>query len=277
MVKLEMTKMMGRYSQQQGLFGRESARLYFTAEAWGFLCLQCSGFLSLDELQLSKRFRVHRMIESGLVVKAARIQKTCTILRFATKRELKGLCGILGESIIAGQRCRLPKSAHPKSLWINDIINAVCGCNVRESGFVLRSEYDGIDLEFDGLCELYVTMRYSRYTYTNRTSKEECDPLLYSLICRCNPYNTFQDGDENAEQQQQEVSLADDCADELLIVHESEFEDPDGGRVYRVSGINSTNVIAVCVYPRHNNPLLGSEKLFDIVLAKELIRQRLTG
>lgn len=132
MVKLEMTKMMGRYSQQQGLFGRESARLYFTAETWGFLCLQCSGILSVDDFRLSKRFRVHRMIESGLVVKAARIQKTCTILRFATKRELKGLCSILGESIIAGQRCRLPKSAHPKSLWINDIINAVCGCNVRD-------------------------------------------------------------------------------------------------------------------------------------------------
>ena len=140
----------------------------------------------------------------------------------------------------------------------------------------MRSEYDGIDLEFDGLCELYTTMRYSRYTYTNRTSEEECDPLLYSLICRCNPYNTFRDGGENVEQQQ-EVSLADDCADKMLIVHESEFEDPDGGRVYRVCRINSMNVVAVCVYPRHNNPLLGSEKLFDIVLAKELIRQRLTG
>ena len=48
-------------------------------------------------------------------------------------------------------------------------------------------------------------------------------------------------------------------------------------RVYQVCRINSMNVVAVCVYPRHNNPLLGSEKLFDIVFAKELIRQRLTG
>jgi hypothetical protein len=36
--KLEMIKLLGRFSQQQGLFGRECAQLYLTAETWGVIC-----------------------------------------------------------------------------------------------------------------------------------------------------------------------------------------------------------------------------------------------
>ena len=91
------------------------------------------------------------MVESGLVVKAARIQKSCTVLRFSTKTELLGLCRVLGESVTAGQRCRLPKSSEPKSLWMNDVINVVCGSDEREAGFTARTPCNGIDLEYDGL------------------------------------------------------------------------------------------------------------------------------
>ena len=115
-VKLEMTKLLGRYSQQQGLFGRECARLYLTAETWSFISLQCSDILSEADFASSRRFRVHRAVESGLVVKAARVQKECTIMRFSTKTELQGLCRVFGESMTAGQRCRLPKSSKPKTI-----------------------------------------------------------------------------------------------------------------------------------------------------------------
>ena len=36
----------------------------------------------------SHRMRVHRVVESGLVVKAARIQKECAVMQFSTKIEL---------------------------------------------------------------------------------------------------------------------------------------------------------------------------------------------
>jgi hypothetical protein len=37
LVKLEMTKLLGRYSQQQGLYGQDCARVNFNAETWGFI------------------------------------------------------------------------------------------------------------------------------------------------------------------------------------------------------------------------------------------------
>ena len=99
-------------------------------------------------------------------------------MRFATKKELQGLCRVVVESVTAGQRCRLPKSLKPRSLWINDIINAVPGSDVREPDFVARTPNDGVDLEFDGVSEIFITIRYSRYAYTAGTTAEGCDPTL---------------------------------------------------------------------------------------------------
>jgi hypothetical protein len=280
LVKLELVKLLGRYSQQQGLFGRECARLYLTAETWGFLCLWCMDVLNTSDFGSSKRFRVHRMVESGLVVKAARVQKSCTIMRFSTKTELKGLSRVLGESVTAGQRCRLPKSSEPKSLRINDIINVVCGSDARESGFSARTPYDGIDLEYDGMCELFITVRYSRYAYSRNTSilgiAGGCDPLLYSLISHSNPYDKVHNNNgELTDQANNTVSSIDDDYD--TVVEESEFEDSDG-RLYRVlTKKNTMRVVAMCIYPNDNNAMLGCMKSFDLALAKELIRKRLFG
>jgi hypothetical protein len=57
----------------------------FTAEAWGFLCLQFFDIFDAAGCGTSIRLRHHRVIESGLVIKAARVSKHCTILRFETK------------------------------------------------------------------------------------------------------------------------------------------------------------------------------------------------
>lgn len=270
--KLEMMKLLGRYSQQQGLFGREFARMYFTAETWGFLCVQFTNLFSRPaDFEVSHRMRLHRVVESGLVVKAARIQKRCAVMRFSTKMELLGLCRVFGESVTAGQRCRLPKISSPKSLWINDVINVVCGSDTHEPVFSTRTPHDGIDLEFDGMCELFITIRYTRYAYTpnNIEPTGGCDPLLSSLIRRSNPHKHFSYG------------LRDEVVphfdnDSVTIVHESEFEDDDGC-VYRVTNMNSTHVDARCCYPKHENPKYGCEKTFDRALTKELIQRRLNG
>ena len=231
--------------------------------------MQCSDILCTSAPASSTRIRVHRVVESGLVVKAARVKKVCTILRFATKSELRGLCRVFGESTTAGQRCRLPKSSEPKVLWINDIINVVCGSDVGESGFTPRTAHDGIDLEFDGLSELFITIRYSRYAFTRRTSgglEDGCDPLLSSLICHSNPYKSAGDEDDPV--------VADN--DDNAIFEDSEFEDDDG-RLYRVLQIHATNVVATCIYPRLGNDMYRTNKVFDAVLVKDLIQQRLTG
>lgn len=274
LVKLEMAKLLGRYSQQQGLYGRECARLYFTAETWGFLCLQCTNLFSASDFRPSKRTRLHRVVQSGLVVKAARVHKTCVLLRFETKMELQGLCHILGESVTTGQRCRLPKISAPKSLWINDLINVVCGSDVSESIFVARTTCDGIDLEFDGASELFITIRYTRYAYTKSSHDiaGRCDPLLSSLICRLNPYKQKFDNGILVDVEETNIEGENDST---ASVHESdEFEDDDGC-VYRVSSANSTHVSAKCFYPRRDNDMYGCEKEFDLSLAKKLIQQRL--
>ena len=279
LLKLEMMKLLGRYSQQQGLYGRESARLSFSAETWGFLCMLCTNPFSVSEVRASKRFRLHRVIESGLVVKAARVQKTCVLLRFATKTELQALCRILGESVTAGQRCRgLPKISAPKSLWINDLINVVCGSDVCEPTFSSRTTCDGIDLEFDGICELFITIRYTRYAYTKSSHgiTGGCDPLLSSLICRLNPYKQQFNNDGILEEVDGTSNEEVDDDATTTCVHESdEFEDDDGC-VYRVSSmLDSTHVSAKCYYPRRDNSMYGCEKVFDLARTKILIQRRL--
>jgi hypothetical protein len=185
-------KLLGRYSQQQGINSKSHCRLSnFSAETWCFLQKQfcdlfpeCGG----DEYGLSKRVRVHRVTESGLVVKAARVVSNCTIMRFETLVQLRRFCLVFGESVIAGLRCRLPKVASPKILHQNDIINVVCGSLGKEEPFNSRTVHDGIDLEFDSTSELFITVRYQRYAYTTPNVLSGCDPLLSSLIHRRNPY-----------------------------------------------------------------------------------------
>jgi hypothetical protein len=266
-IKMEMTKLLGRYSQQQGLYGKEHCRLSnVTPETWGFLKQQfgnlvgdSSGCAGLS----SSRVRVYRVSESGLVVRAARIKKSCTLLRFETKSHLRQLCKVFGESVTAGQRCRLPKVASPKTLWKNDVINVVCGSDESEPVFNLKTVHDGIDLEFDGSCELFITIRYRRYAYSSNL--EGCDPLLASLICRqsLSASTPTSDNDESENH------------DDNMILSGSEFEDKTDGCLYRVIGIDSSRLVrAKCFYPHRDNNLFGCEKLFDIVLATELIQQR---
>jgi hypothetical protein len=266
-IKMEMIRLLGRYSQQQGLYGRERGRLTnVTCETWGFLYRQFGNLFVESGCGLSSRVRVYRVTESGLVVKAARIKKTCIVWRFETKRHLRQLCNVFGESVTAGQRCRLPKVTVPKTLWKNDVINVVCGNDDCEPVFNPRTERDGIDLEFDGSCELFITIRYRRYAYT--TCLQGCDPLLASLICRHSPYADSID-DDNEQNENEE--------DDTTILAGSEFQDVDGC-LYLVIGIDATRQVrAKCCYPRRNNELFGYEKSFDMLVTKDLIQQRLNG
>ena len=196
-----------------------------------------------------------------MVVKAARVNKSCTVLRFETKTHLRRLCNVFGESATAGQRCRLPKISRPKCLWQNDIVNVVHGSDNGEALSNPKTVRDGIDLEFDGCSELFITIRYRRFTYTaNSLTDADCDPLLSSLIRRCDPHTCSHE-------------LV-DLDDTTRIMNGSEMEDHDG-RLYRVVGMNSTHVSAICCYPQRNNAFYGKEKSFAIQFAMELIELRL--
>jgi hypothetical protein len=103
-----------------------------------------------------------------------------------------------------------------------------------------------------------------RYAYT--TDLAGCDPLLSSLIRRCDPYSC---------DRVLEVGTGED--DTTVMYGSSEFVDVDG-RLYRVTGMDdATHVLATCFYPRRNNELLGCEKSFNLPLSKELIQPRLNG
>jgi hypothetical protein len=118
------------------------------------------------------------------VVKAAQVSKNCTILRFEAKSHIQRLCYVFGESVTAGLRFRLPKISAPKGLWQNDIINVVCGSDAQEPVFNSKTVCHGIDLEFEGCGELFVTIRYRSYPFSaNNLVVAECDPLLFALIC----------------------------------------------------------------------------------------------
>jgi hypothetical protein len=154
----------------------------------------------------------------------------------------------------------------PKTLWKNDIINVVCGSEDCEPEFNPTTIRDGIDLEFDGTCELFITIRYRRYAYS--ASLEGCDPLLASLICRHSLYATTHLNDDHGDDEDTIEGK------DMDIMTGSEFMDNDGC-LYRVIKVDLMHVHGKCVYPRQNNDHFGKDKLFDILLAKELIQQRL--
>ena len=266
-VKLEITKLLGRYLHLQGLYCKEHCRLSnFTAEAWGCLRLQFDDIFDDAACGMSTRIRRHRVNESGLVVKAVQVSSSCTILRFETKTHLQHLCNVFGELATVGQRCRLPKISVPKPLWRNDIINVVYGSDIQEPVFNAKTVCDGIDLEFDGRSELFITVRYRRFSYTGANSLvvSECDPLLSALICRRDPYDDLR-AHEPAEE------------DHVIIAHGSEFQDYDGCLYEVLISVGTTHVRCRCIYPQRDNPLHGLEKLFNLPTAHELIERRLRG
>ena len=206
------------------------------------------------------------------MVRAVQVmKKRCTVLRFETKAHLHGFCSVFGESSCAGQRCQLPRIASPKSLWQNDIVNVVCGSDVCEAPFDARTVRDGIDLEFDGGGELFITVRYRQFAYTaNSLHSADCDELLSSLIRRCNPALLLCCNDGHLI-----VEAPDATTITSMIVSGSEFQDNDNDCLYQVVATNSTHVIAICFYPKTNNVFFGTRKSFDIESAKELIEMRL--
>jgi hypothetical protein len=130
--------------------------------------------------------------------------------------------------------------------------------------FNVKTVQDGIDLEFDGSCKLYITIRFRRYAYSSNL--EGCDPLLASQSLLGPTPSTSDDVDnDNSE------------TDGYMITVGSEFEDDtDDGCLYRVIGINASHVRAKCFYPRRDIDRFGCEKLFEIALATDFIKQRAT-
>ena len=179
-IKMEITKLLGRCSQQQGLFGRKRGRLTNVniREMGFFLNRQFANLFGDSGSGLSTRVCLYRVTESGLVVKAARSKKTCIVWQFETVAHLRQLGNVFGESVTARQQCCLPKVSLPKTLWKNNIINVVWGNNESEPIFNSRTECDGIDLGYDGSAELFITIRCRRNAYT--ASLHGCDPLPVS-------------------------------------------------------------------------------------------------
>ena len=68
----------------------------------------------------------------------------------------------------------------------------------------------------------------------------------------------------------------DNYQSESVVVKESEFQDGNGW-LWQVTHKNTMDFIAKCIYPKHNNAMHGCLKSFNFALAKQWIRQRLTG
>ena len=64
-LKLEMTKLLGRYSNLQGLYCKEACRLSnFTPETWGFLRWQFHDIFEDADCGMSTRIHCHRLTET---------------------------------------------------------------------------------------------------------------------------------------------------------------------------------------------------------------------
>jgi hypothetical protein len=183
------------------------------------------------------------------------------------------LCDVFGEAITAGQRCRLPKIRSPKPLSKNDIVNVVCGSETPEEVYNPQTLCNGIDMEFDGISDLFICIRFHRTAYIGvKSDTEAIDPLLSSLISQHNPYQQHigQIGSELETSRQGNPQVT-------HIAEESEFE--YDGCIFRVTKTNRERdgcINAKCIYPRGTDNLwYDTERTFDIELVKDLIAERL--
>jgi hypothetical protein len=244
-------KLLGRVSENQGLYpkGRSSVRL--SAEAWCYLQSKIG-----DSIPIRERCRntVKRAVGSGLVLSTQRDSRPSQLYRFETMNDMQVLVQILGETAIADVRKRKPRLGKELVLRSLDTINVVpCSFeeHEREAPFSRYSEEDGVDLEYDG-DELHITIRYRQYILNRNTAGllVGCPSvLLERLINRQALLVDDADDDDADDDDDNGGGVDNDDENDNDIEEDSEFM--MGNLLYRVHEyMPGVHVRAKCIYPR---------------------------
>eukprot|EP00978_Attheya_sp_CCMP212_P017752 scaffold47783_cov53-Attheya_sp.AAC.6 len=203
------------------------------------------------------------------------------LIRFEIESDLVGLAGLIGERALVNVRANASFCGGAlndgRALKENDTIDVVVGGESQATAFRYRSYENGVDLIFDMMDTLVISVRYTGYQFTGEEHhKSDMSKRIIERRKRprCLMLGTrADDGDE--------VDEEEDDNDELLDVYlESEFMHE--GSLYRVSRITAKQIFARCIQcaDRHDtmriNNNYGEETCFnDLAYVKNQIESRL--
>ena len=252
-IRSEISRLLGRYSEKQGLFDSVRSKVTINKETWEYLLQKVQMVISTPRKTITSS--VKRLLLPGLTLKSVRVQSHSTMIRFETQADLHILSSVLGQQIITEVRKRRPALNRPEMLHLNDAINIVVGASERKKEAFREHgcKEDGIDFIFDGKTDLKICIRYRRYQYAfspTTGEPENCPPMLTQIIKRSRLENTTStvDGTSQSEDEHASENLH-IAAKAITITACSEFE--LDGKLFRVSSVDlqRQTVIAMCLYP----------------------------
>jgi len=267
-LRAEICRHLGRYSEKQGSFTRVSSQVVMGRESWEYLVSNVEGHTRASTER--NGFMSKRVLEPGLLLKTQRTPYISTLVRFETVSELRALSAVLGELVTMEVRKRKPKYTIVESLFVNDIINVVAGSQTREEPFRVRTVMQGIDFLHDG-SKVRIRMRYSRYQYMLPLAEGSPSTILTRAIRR---KRLLDPGDEDSSEDEEydEGVVLPAVAQASVVVIGRQFDHL--GRVYEVSRINmeGETVAAKVIWPAYLNQRVDEFEFHNVVI---WIRHRL--
>eukprot|EP00978_Attheya_sp_CCMP212_P030833 scaffold114707_cov31-Attheya_sp.AAC.1 len=155
------------------------------------------------------------------------------LLRFETESELIGLAGLLGERVLVNVRAKPPFSRleNGRDVKENDTVNVVSGGETRPNVFRYRVDTtDGVDLIFDGIDSLTISVRYSDYQLDGGPHLTD---MAKRVILRSRPRSVMEGGVEEEKEEEEE---------DIQVYLNEDFEHE--GSFYRVSRIENNRIFA---------------------------------
>eukprot|EP00978_Attheya_sp_CCMP212_P024314 scaffold76207_cov32-Attheya_sp.AAC.3 len=169
----------------------------------------------------------------GLTIKRRVGHLKSDLLRFETESELIGLAGLLGERVLVNVRAKPPFSRLKKGRDVkeNDTVNVVSGGETRPNVFRYRVDTEGVDLIFDGIDSLTISVRYSDYQLDGGPHLTD---MAKRVILRSRPRSVMEGGVEEEEGKEEE--------EDIQVYLNEDFEHE--GSFYRVSRIENNRIFA---------------------------------
>jgi hypothetical protein len=170
------------------------------------------------------------MVGSGLQKYKMPTSNTCKVLRFETHDQLRGFRSIFGATSLSGVREKAPtlQENHGKQVKENYIVHYVKGSgSVPENPYRNRTKRRGVDLRFDGVSHLKITVRFQTYVYQTDAAGKPINCPSQHLIHALSHYRRVADENEpdsvngNNENENEKVEEDDDNSVSVLSVASS--------------------------------------------------------
>ena len=227
-----INRILGRHKEDQS--SRMRVKVGMDSICWRYFLekgneVGCRGVQSVSLLCMK------RITLPGLTIKRRVGHLKSDLLRFETESDLIGLAGLLGERVLVNVRAKPPFSRleNGRDIKENDTVNVVNGGETRPNVFRYRVDSDGVDLIFDGIDSLTISVRYSAYQLDGGPHLTD---MAKRVILRSRPRSVMEGGVEEEKEEEEEEE------EDIQVYLNEDFEHE--GSFYRVSRIENNRIFA---------------------------------